>query len=500
MSFAHERGSAGHAPEGARRARGSEAVARVGAGREGSGRKGGARAREGGGWAGDGARRTPDTRGRKSAIVAGVGAALWLLGLFLNPRQALFSWLFAFAATLTIAWGGLALLMIGYLTRLRTLLAVREPCRRMAAALPAFALLVVPVLAGMATLYPWVPPVEGMTALDVEKLAAKAGYLDPTFFVARAILYLFVWIGAFALLRRAERWATGRATASRAEARDGAKVLADASLAPDTADRGVTAGAAFGRGGLLRRPGAMAAVGLIALAFTAAFAAIDWLMSLTPLWVSTVYPLYVLVGGVTAALALAMVRLRPGDVHDPEVAARASEDSPARRESAARHDAATRSRKPRGQARVDDRRGNLLLTLVLAWAYLGYSQYLIIWIADVPSEIPFYLVRTRGSWGGLAVLLLAGHLGLPFLLLLFRKLNRSRNVLAAIGGWLVVMHVLDVYWLVMPALHNDGLVLHWIDMAAILAVTGAAIAGAGGAGSAETLLARPEAATKWASR
>jgi hypothetical protein len=337
---------------------------------------------------------------RTSAVVGAVGLALWLIGLLIDPRQALFSWLFAFAAVLTIAWGGLALWLIGYLTRLRTLLVVRPVARSFAAALPAAALLVLPVVIGMATLYPWVPPVEGFSGTELERLAAKEAYLNPTFFLARAILYVVVWTALVVLLRRAE-------ASARAE----------------------------------RRPTGVAAIGLIALAFTDSFAAIDWLMSLTPLWLSTVYPLYVLVGGVAAALALAMVRLRKAEV-----------------------------------GRIDDRRGNLLLTLVLGWAYLGYSQYLIIWIGDLPAEVPFYLTRTRGSWGALSILLVAGHFVLPFLLLLFRRISRSRAALAAVGAWLVFMHFVDVYWLVLPVAHPDGLRLHWLDIAAVLAVTGLATA------------------------
>jgi hypothetical protein len=120
--------------------------------------------------------------------------------------------------------------------------------------------------------------------------------------------------------------------------------------------------------------------------------------------------------------------------------------------------------------------GKLLLMLVLFWAYTGFSQLLLVWIADLPSENGFYLARSAGSWGLVCWVIGIGHFALPLAALLSHRLKRSPARVAAVGAYLVVLHYVDTYWLVVPALDGAGPRPHWLDLAALVALAGACTA------------------------
>ena len=192
---------------------------------------------------------------------------------------------------------------------------------------------------------------------------------------------------------------------------------------------------------------------LAVLALTTTLAAVDWLMSLAPHWASAAYGPYVLAGGVVAALSLASVlawwvRRDDGAVADAE--------DPAGRRTIAR--------------------GRLLLVALLAWLWIGFSQYLVVWSADLPVEVTWFLPRVRGAWGGVVLaLLVLGGLA-PAALLLVRDVVRRGAWLAGIGAWLLVVHWVHVAWLVLPEVQPRSAVPHWVDLAAVLAVAGLAVA------------------------
>lgn len=332
---------------------------------------------------------------RRWAILAAAGLVLLVVGLLVDAPQALLSYLAAYAAAWSIAVGALILVMTCNITGARWFAPFRPLAEVVAGSTPVFVVLFLPIAIGLPTLYPWA--------------AAGAGdrsvWLDPAFFLVRAVVYFAIWIAVGLLLRR---WSP--AHSGEPDAR------------PDGRTRALSAGA------------------LPAVAFAFSFAAFDWLMSLAPHWFSTIYGVYVFAGGFLGALAfLAVARPRTA---------------------------------------LDDcqKLGNLLLTFVVFWAYIAFSQFFIIWIADVPQEVAWYLPRLAGSWGLLALLVLAGQFALPFLLLLLRSVKRSPKALAAVGAWLLVMHYLDLYWLVLPQLHAGGIHLHWLDLAGIALVGGAALA------------------------
>jgi hypothetical protein len=186
--------------------------------------------------------------------------------------------------------------------------------------------------------------------------------------------------------------------------------------------------------------------GLPIVALTLTWASFDWTMSLEPDWYSTIYGLYVFAGGFVGAIALTCVMLHLSRARR-EVAARVTPD----------HAQAI---------------GRVLFAMIIFWAYMAFSQLLIYWIGDVPEEVRYYGARTTGSWTAITALLIFGHFFAPFLLLLNRRMKRSPEFLRSVGNWMLAMHFVDVYWLVMPSYDRSGVRPHWLDLAAILFVGG----------------------------
>ncbi len=238
----------------------------------------------------------------------------------------------------------------------------------------------------------------------------KGLYLSPPFFIARTILYFVVWNVLAYLMNR---WARER----------------EATRDPRYNDR-------------LRRGGA---IGLAIFGVTVTFAAIDWLMSLDPFWYSSIFGAVVAVGGVLSAFAFAVLVT------------------------------ALYSRRPPLSEVVTPRLfndfGSLMLAFVMMWAYLSFSQYLLIWMGNIVEEIPWYLERTDGGWQFLAMLVGVFYFILPFSLLLIRWVKRNVVLLAAIAAMLVATRYVEVYWLVMPAF-SPVFTIGILDVLAVLGMGG----------------------------
>ena len=347
-----------------------------------------------------------------AVVVTGVGLLLFALGLLVDPRRAYFSYLAAYAFGLSLALGSLALVMIGHVTGARWFVVLRRLSENVAATLPLFAILFIPVLLGMGELYSWVPPLENVSARTAELIHKKSAYLNVPFFVVRAVIYFAVWIALALILRR---W-------SLRQDEEGGEIHA-------------------------RSMRSLSAGGMIPFALTLSFAAFDWLMSLTPEFISTIFGVYYFAGGILAALALlgalTFSLQRRGDLEDLV---------------AASHYHAL---------------GKLLLTFLIFWAYIAFAQALIVWIGDLPSEVPWYIDRATGSLAPLGIVLIIGHFFLPFFLLLSRSLKRRPGFILMVSAWILLMHFVDIYWLVLPVLHPGVLVPHWLDVAALALVAGA---------------------------
>ncbi len=241
--------------------------------------------------------------------------------------------------------------------------------------------------------------------------AFKRLYLSAPFFLGRSAVYFLVWI---LLAHFLSKW-------SMEQDRTG-----DASLT-----------------GRLQ---ALSGAGLLVYGLTVTFASVDWAMSLEPQWFSTIYGMMFMVSQALAAMAFVICAL--GLLSD---------------------------RKPLSDAVSPGHfhdLGNLLLAFVILWAYLSFSQYLIIWSGNLQDEVRWYVSRATGGWAGLALFLIFFHFAIPFFLLLSRDVKRKRRVLATIAAVLIVVSWVDLFWIVVPAFAPQGPRLHWMDLAAPIGVGG----------------------------
>ncbi|MGA8923650.1 MAG: hypothetical protein WB682_10945, partial [Candidatus Dormiibacterota bacterium] len=186
--------------------------------------------------------------------------------------------------------------------------------------------------------------------------------------------------------------------------------------------------------------------GLILWGLMVTFSAIDWIMSLEPTWFSTIYGMLIMVAQALSALAFVILVTRRLSGHEPLA-------------------------KIATKQRFNDL-GNLLLTFVMLWAYLSFSQFLIIWSGNLPEETSWYMSRAKGSWAALAVILIIFHFAIPFLLLLSRDIKRIPGALSWVAGLLVVLTLVDVYWLVAPAFEIAAPRVHWTNISLIAGIGG----------------------------
>ncbi|MCC6860848.1 MAG: hypothetical protein IT158_19930 [Bryobacterales bacterium] len=347
----------------------------------------------------------------RSLMVGGAALLLVAAGAFLNPPQFFRSYLWAYLFYIGVTLGSTALMMLHHLTGGAWGLVIRRLLESASRTLPVLALLFVPVLFGIPLLYEWSHT--DVVARD-ELLRAKAPYLNVPFFIARTVVYFLLWV---ALARLLNRW----------------------SLAQDRT----------GDPGLARKMSALSGPGLLIYGLTVSFAMVDWVMSLEPHWWSTIIGMLFMAAQGLSALSfiVALVVLL-------------SKREPLRSVLTPRH--------------LHDL-GKLMLAFVMLWAYLSFSQLLIIWSGNLTDEIPWYLKRLQGGWGIIGILLVLFHFALPFALLLSRDIKRSTRTLAPVAGLVLAMRLFDLFWWVAPAFQETGHVsfhVHWLDFAAPVALGG----------------------------
>jgi hypothetical protein len=351
-----------------------------------------------------------------AGALAAAGLGLTLLGgLLLDARRALFSYLVAFVTWLGIALGALILLGAFHASSARWPVVLRRFLETVAQAIPAFVILFLPIAAGMKLLFPWAEP----SALDGELarlVAKKAAYLNGPFFLVRAVIYFAVWILVAHLLRA---WS----------------VRQDEGGGPSLTIR-------------QRRLGAGA---LPFLALTMTFAAFDWMMSLDPRFFSTIFGVYWFAGSFMSAFAVVII------------AAALTRDDP----TAFGHHMSVEHFHALGK---------FMLAFVAFWAYVAFSQFMLIWIANIPEEVPWYILRIDGRWRWVGAFVALFQFLVPFFLLLQRAVTRNPRRLAFVAAWLLFVHWIDLYWLVMPHLHRAGPRPWLFDVTAFVGVGGAAVA------------------------
>jgi hypothetical protein len=359
----------------------------------------------------------------KALVVGLIGTGVALAGAFgllgdkAAHKSALYAYLIAFVFWAGLALGSLVLLMIFHAFRAKWPVVVRRPLEAMAATLPLFLLLAIPILVFLGDIYSWVAPQAAgiFSEHELHILHQKHGYLNPTWFRIRTVFYLlFVSFIALRLFRLSTQQDTSGDPALTQKQRN------------------------LGTG----------ALPLVALVLT--FAAFDWLMSLNPLWFSTIFGVYYFAGGFWSSIAMLIIvttLARGKDLPGQYVSLEHMQNL-----------------------------GKLLFAFTCFWGYIAFSQMMLIWIANLPEETPFYIVRMQGEWAAVGIALIIGHFFVPFAFLLSRDLKRNPTQLSLVAGWALLMNLLDVFWLVMPTYKPNEATPHWSLLFAFVGLGGLATA------------------------
>jgi hypothetical protein len=345
---------------------------------------------------------------QRSLIVGGLFAVLSLVGAFIQPDRFYSAYLLGFMLWVGLSLGCLALLMLVHMTGGDWGQAVRRILEAGTRTIPMMAAFFIPLIFGLRHLYTWARPEDIARSKHLQEITRT--YLNPTWFVIRAVVYFAIWILLSWLLNK---WSAEQDN-------------------PPARDTG-------------HRFRVLSGPGLVLYAFTLAFASIDWVMSLNPAWISTIYGLLFLAGECLSAVCfvIAVVAIlhrhrplaefmKPGYIHDY---------------------------------------GNLMLTFIMVWAYFSFSQWLIIWAGNLPEEISWYLRRLHGGWQVIGLLLALFHFAVPFAFLLSRPLKRNVAKLVYLAAFLMIMRYIDMFWYIEPTFH-ERFALSWLDVVVPIAIGG----------------------------
>lgn len=341
-------------------------------------------------------------------LVAGILLlAASVAGAFFSPSDFFHSYLIGYLFWIGLTLGSMAFLMVQYLTGGAWGVVTRRTLEAVTRTLPLLAVLFLPIGFGMGSLYDWARP---EVVQHNKTLLHRIGYMNPGFFLARAAIYLVVWM-VFAFLLN--RWSR------------------ELDSLP---------------AGRQNRLGKLSVGGLVFYLFSMTFAAVDWAESLQTRWSSTMWGfLFIAAEGLTALAFLILVMsflsrrepmssvLKPDHFHDL---------------------------------------GKMLLANLLLWAYFAFCQYLIVWSENLPDEISYYLPRTRTSWGWLGVALIVVQFLIPALLLLNRPLKRSPYLLSAVALLILVMQYFNLVWIVLPGYYKAGFRIQWMDVLTPIGIGG----------------------------
>jgi hypothetical protein len=324
-------------------------------------------------------------------VVFGLAAAFLV---FSRPEEFYRAYLLGYMCWLGVAIGSMSILMIRHLTGGGWGMVIRRILGAAMRTIPVLTVLFIPIALAVINhnaMYPWLRP---LASIEDEHLRAHLGqitktYLNPGGFLLRAAFYFAVWnLLSFFLTR----WSREQ----------------DQPNGPDNTDKFK----------------ALSGPGLILIGLTISFAGIDWVMSLDPSWISTIFGLIILITGVLSAMCFAVVVERILVNYKPM--------SEMLQESFV-HD-----------------HGKWMLVFTMVWAYFNFSQWLIIWNGNLPSEITYYLRRLHGGWERVGLFLVLFHFAVPFAMLLSRSLKRDIRRLVRIAVWLLLMTYVDLFWIIEP--------------------------------------------------
>ncbi|HEX9252646.1 MAG TPA: quinol:cytochrome C oxidoreductase [Ignavibacteriaceae bacterium] len=331
-----------------------------------------------------------------------VGTVLSLLAFFVDQERAVFNYLVTYMMIVSIGLGSLFIIALEYIAGADWSTPFRRIPEFFAGLLPLLFVLVIPLLVLNHDLFHWAH--EEAVAED-KILQGKAPYLNITFFVIRT----FVFIGLWSLFY----WVMTRNSRKQDQSKDQT---------------------------LTKKNIRLAAIFIPVFALSLTFTAIDFMMSLEPHWFSTIFGVYFFAGTVVAALAaitLVIVNLKEKGYFSPWM--------------------------------NDDHLfslGALLFAFINFWAYIAFSQFLLIWYADLPEETFWFLTRWNGGWVFFSIGLIMIHFLVPYFALLTQPSKMNPKRLKFIAVWLLFAHLFDLFWLIMPNMGSmkSGYIFSWIDL------------------------------------
>ncbi len=355
---------------------------------------------------------------RVSGVIGGLGALLCVAGFFANRAEFFQSYLFAFIYWSGFAFGALGILLMNNTTGGKWGVTARRFLEAQIRTLPLILVFTLILLLGLKDLYPWTHA-DLLAQSDV--LRHKHAYLNIPFFIVRVIIYFAIWFF----------WALRMNRMSDEQDRTGDPTLRE-------------------------RMRAFSAPGLLIFVMTATFAYIDWILSADVQFFSTVYGAMILVGSYVQSFALTLVVMiltSRGDRFGGRINAKILHDL-----------------------------GNMMFAFVILWTYLSASQLIIVWPANLPQELVWYLDRVQGFWKWLALVTALSMFAIPFLALLSQARKRDPRRLIKVAIWLLAARVIDVFWIVAPTFRNasnssllhtsHGFAIYWTDFAAFFGLGG----------------------------
>lgn len=349
----------------------------------------------------------PDKISKLGYLLAGVGLLIIIASFLVDKQRAAFDYLWIYMFLTSVGLGGLLLVALEYLVGATWSVPFRRVCEFIAGIIPLLVILVMPLIFSMHDLFHWTHP----EAVEHDKiLQAKAPYLNVTFFMIRVVFCLVVWFIFYYFFTKNSK-------------------KQDISKDPALTRKNIKLSVAF------------APLFFISLSI----AAIDWMMSLEPHWFSTIYGVYYFAGTIVCALAIVTfisIHLKENGYLSP----RLGNDS-------------------------FYSLGTLLFGFNIFWGYIAFSQYILIWYADIPEETYWYMMRWHGGWQYVSMALLFIHFVIPFLVLLPRSVKVNFKTLKVMCIWMVFAHMLDLYWLIMPT-YSKSPVLGWQELGIFLFAPG----------------------------
>jgi len=347
------------------------------------------------------------------AAIGGFGALIGILFPSLQ-KQFAFSWLLAFMFYLSIMLGALFLVILHHIFDAQWSVPIRRITEHLSCSAPVMAVLFVPILFNALfagpdkALFAWM---HADASHDHALYAKKALFNKPTWVVVSILLFV-VWHYLTTGLRKAslEQDRTGAASCT-------------------------------------HRMRFLSALGIFLFAVTLTLGAILWMKSLQWQWFSTMYGVYYFAGSVWLTLGTVyVITIHLARGHGPL----SSVVQPV-----TFHDI-----------------GKLFFAFTVFYAYIAFSQYFLIWNAHIPEETFWYVLREKGSWWSIGMLMIFGHFFLPFLLLLRIDTKMSFTVMLPLAIWAWLMHFCDLSFNIMPVMHPDGFVVHWLDLACMALMGG----------------------------